>query len=154
MPDFVLSRLQSSGVDPRKICFEITETSAISNWQQALSLINLTREKGCRFALDDFGTGLSSFAYLKKLPVDYVKIDGAFVSGIEGDQTNLAIVKSICEVARSTGKQTVAEFVDTPSAADLLQKIGVDYLQGYGIGKPEPIDVLDAGGSIQEHQSA
>jgi len=142
MAEFVKSKLQSSGVDASKLCFEITETSAISNWQQALTLINMIREFGCQFALDDFGTGLSSFAYLKKLPVDIVKIDGAFVTGIVADATNMAIVKSICEVARSTGKKTIAEFVDNTETAALLASIGVDYVQGYGIGFPQPIDVL------------
>ena len=94
------------------------------------------RSRGCRFALDDFGTGLSSFEYLKNLPVDFVKIDGSFVQIIESDALNLAMVKSMNEVAHATGKKTVAEFVEDEQCLEILKSIGVDFVQGYHIGKP------------------
>ncbi len=96
--------------------------------------------QGCRFALDDFGSGLSSFAYLKSLSVDYVKIDGTFVKDIVDDEVNLALVRSINDVAKVMGKQTIAESVENEAILEKLCEIGVDYVQGYGIGHPTPIE--------------
>jgi diguanylate cyclase (GGDEF)-like protein/PAS domain S-box-containing protein len=121
-----------------KICFEITETAAINNFANALEFINTLKKRGCCFALDDFGSGLSSFAYLKDLPVDFVKIDGMFVMDIDYNETNYAMVKSINEIAHTMGKQTIAEFVENDSVLAILGDIGVDYVQGYAIGKPRP----------------
>jgi EAL domain-containing protein (putative c-di-GMP-specific phosphodiesterase class I) len=101
-------------------------------------------ERGCRFALDDFGTGLSSFAYLKNLPVDFVKIDGTFVKDIEDDSLNLAMVRSINEIAKLLGKQTIAEFVENDQILTRLRAMGVDYVQGYGVGRPQPLMQLFA----------
>jgi diguanylate cyclase (GGDEF)-like protein len=129
-------------IPPEKICFEITETSAISNLGDATAFINAMHEKGCRFALDDFGTGLSSFAYLKYLSVDYLKIDGVFVKGIADDPIDYAMVKSIHEIGKVMGKMTVAEFVENADIELKLKEIGVDYFQGYGIAKPCPIDLI------------
>ncbi len=120
-----------------KICFEITETAAINNFENALVFINTFKRKGCCFALDDFGSGLSSFAYLKDLPVDFVKIDGMFVKDIDYNETNYAMVESINEIAHVMGKQTVAEFVENDDILANLKNIGVDYVQGYAIGKPQ-----------------
>lgn len=125
-----------------KICFEITETAAIANLSSAIKFINSLKEIGCLFSLDDFGSGLSSFAYLKSFPVDFLKIDGTFVKGILDDRVDLAMVRSINEVSHVLGKKTIAEFVENRQIFDLLKLLGVDYAQGYGIGKPVPLDAL------------
>jgi diguanylate cyclase (GGDEF)-like protein/PAS domain S-box-containing protein len=121
-----------------EVCFEITETAAISNLQNARAYIEELKSLGCSFALDDFGRGLSSFGYLKNLPVDYLKIDGEFVRDIVSDKVDRAMVRSINEVAHASNKLTVAEFVENEAIADVLRDIGVDYGQGYHFGKPEP----------------
>ena len=107
---------------------------------KATEFITTLRSLGCRFALDDFGSGLSSFTYLKSLPVDYLKIDGAFVRGIADDPTDFAVVRTINEIGKVMNKQTIAEFVESQAIRAKLQEIGVDYAQGYGIGRPEPIE--------------
>jgi EAL domain-containing protein (putative c-di-GMP-specific phosphodiesterase class I) len=126
----VIDSLQRHKIPTTKICFEITETSAISNLTDANAFIDAIHEKGCSFALDDFGTGLSSFAYLKYLPVDYLKIDGVFVKGIVEDPIDFAMVKSIHEVATVMGKKTVAEFVENRDIEQKLKELGVHYSQG------------------------
>jgi diguanylate cyclase (GGDEF)-like protein len=138
----VIDYLNQYRIPAEKICFEITETAAISNLTDATAFIDAMHKKGCSFALDDFGTGLSSFAYLKYLPVDYLKIDGVFVKGIVDDPIDYAMVKSIHEVGRVMGKKTVAEFVENSEIGFKLKEIGVDYSQGYGIAKPCPIEEL------------
>jgi diguanylate cyclase (GGDEF)-like protein/PAS domain S-box-containing protein len=135
----IMGILQETGVSPRKICFEITETMAISNFEQAVSFIKNLKELGCRFALDDFGSGISSFGYLKKLPVDYLKIDGMFVKDIVHDPIDRAMVKSINDIGQVMGMKTIAEFVQDDEISSMLKAIGVNYGQGYGIGKPEPL---------------
>ena len=140
--DDVISDLPKSGVPPEKICFEITETAAISHLQTATHFIQSLRGLGCKFALDDFGSGLSSFAYLRNLPVDYLKIDGVFVKDMAEDPINLAMVKSINEVGHVMGKKTIAEFVEDDAILAKLAEIGVDYAQGYGIAKPGPIEEM------------
>ena len=135
----IMSDIPKSSVPPEKICFEITETAAISNLQVAIHFIQSLKDLGCNFALDDFGSGLSSFAYLRNLPVDYLKIDGMFVKNIAEDSIDLAMVKSINEVGHVMGKKTIAEFVEDEAILEKLVEIGVDYAQGYGIGKPGPI---------------
>jgi EAL domain-containing protein (putative c-di-GMP-specific phosphodiesterase class I) len=134
--DFVLRQLDRTRVSPRKICFEITETAAIGNLQAASSLISTLKQIGCSFALDDFGSGLSSFAYLRSLPVDYLKIDGVFVKDIADDPIDRALVRSINEVARVMGKRTIAEFVESEDILMELRAIGVDYAQGLCVGPP------------------
>ena len=138
--DFVLDTLKEADIPPGKICFEITETVAISNLATASQFISALKEFGCQFALDDFGSGLSSFAYLKNLEVDYLKIDGIFVKDIVDNDIDYAMVKSINEIGHVMGKKTIAEFVENDEIRDKLIDIGVDYVQGYGIGKPEPFD--------------
>ncbi|ESS70988.1 diguanylate cyclase/phosphodiesterase with PAS/PAC sensor(S) [Methyloglobulus morosus KoM1] len=142
MLKFISSQFQQWNVPTNKLCFEITETAAISNLSHATHFINQLKEQGCLFSLDDFGSGLSSFAYLKHLPVDYLKIDGLFVKDILVDEVDLAMVKSINEVGHVMNKKTIAEFVENEAIFNLLKKLGIDYAQGYGIGKPVPLDEL------------
>jgi len=139
---FISEQFALTGVATHKICFEITETAAISNLSQATHFINELKEQGCQFSLDDFGSGLSSFAYLKNLPVDYLKIDGLFVKDILDDEVDLAMVKSINEVGHVMKKKTIAEFVENKKVLNLLKSLNVDYAQGYGLGKPVPLDNL------------
>jgi diguanylate cyclase (GGDEF)-like protein/PAS domain S-box-containing protein len=140
--NFMVKQLEKMKVPGEKICFEITETAAISNLSEAISFISAMKEFGCRFALDDFGSGLSSFGYLKNLPVDYLKIDGMFVKDIVSDPIDLAMVKSINEIGHVMGMQTIAEFVENDTIRDMLKDIGVDYVQGYGIGMPIDFDLI------------
>ena len=140
--DFLLGLFKNSIIPAQKICFEITETAAISNLIDAAEFIRSLREQGCRFALDDFGSGLSSFAYLKSLPVDYLKIDGFFVRDIATDPISYAMVKSIHEIGKLMGMDTIAEFVENDAIVAKLTEIGVDYAQGYGISRPQPIAEL------------
>mgnify|MGYP003384287962 FL=1 len=140
--DFVIAQLQQPGIDCRKICFEITETAAIANLTRAIKFISSLKSLGCKFALDDFGSGLSSFAYLKNLPVDYLKIDGMFVKGLVHDPIDHAMVKSINEIGQIMGMKTIAEFVENDEIKGMLREIGVNYVQGYGINKPQPFEHL------------
>ena len=142
MLDFIISQLESSGINGEKICFEITETAAISNLNLAVKFISTLKNKGCLFALDDFGSGLSSFAYLKNLPVDFLKIDGMFVKDIVDDPIDRAMVKSINEIGQIMGMKTIAEFVENNEIMDILREIGVNYAQGYGIDKPKKFNDL------------
>lgn len=134
---FVELELERTKVPPHKICFEVTETATIINLSSAMQFIRALRRHGCRFALDDFGAGMSSFRYLKNLPVDYLKIDGNFVRDIDVDPMNFAMVKSINDIGHVMGIKTIAEFVETPSVMAKLQAIQVDYAQGYLIGAPQ-----------------
>ena len=138
MLNFIIKKLDDPGIENEKVCFEITETAAISNLGTARQFISTLKELGCRFALDDFGSGLSSFAYLKNLSVDYLKIDGMFVKDIVDDPIDNAMVKSINEIGQVMGMQTIAEFVENDEIKGMLCEIGVNYAQGYGIHKPQP----------------
>ncbi|EGU37344.1 sensory box/GGDEF family protein [Vibrio ichthyoenteri ATCC 700023] len=140
--DFLIDELESSTVPCDKICLEITETAAMSNMNQALEFFAQLKQLGCLIALDDFGSGLSSFGYLKKLPVDIVKIDGLFVRDIDSNEMDHLMVRSINDLAKQMGKRTVAEFVENNQIIDLLIELGVDYAQGYAIGKPKPLAEL------------
>ncbi|MFK7815345.1 MAG: EAL domain-containing protein [Gammaproteobacteria bacterium] len=137
--DFIEAELKASQLKPESVCFEITETAAISSIKKAINIITKLKAIGVKFALDDFGSGLSSFGYLKDLPVDYLKIDGAFVKNIVENDKDRAIVRSINEVAKAMGMQTIAEFVENNEILDILKDIGVDYAQGYGVGKPKRV---------------
>jgi diguanylate cyclase (GGDEF)-like protein/PAS domain S-box-containing protein len=138
----VIQEFQRTEVPPERICFEVTETAAVANLSSAIRFINALKGLGCQFALDDFGSGLSSFAYLKSLPVDLLKIDGVFVKDMLDDPIDRAMVKSINEMAHVMGKKTVAEFVENDALIEVLIALGVDYAQGYAIGHPIPIDNL------------
>lgn len=139
---FVLKCLDDAAMPYDKVCFEITETAAISNLQTANHFIATLRQRGCKLSLDDFGSGLSSFAYLRNLPVDVLKIDGQFVKDIAHDPISLAMVKSIHEIGCLMGKQTVAEFVESDAILERLRDIGVHYAQGYAVGYPVPLDQI------------
>jgi len=128
--------LDNTSIDPSRVCFEITETAAIAKLSAAEKFIAALKAMGCQFALDDFGSGFSSFAYLKHLPVDKLKIDGAFVQGMASSQIDQAMVQSMNQVAHALGKQTIAEYVENEATLALLRDYGVDYAQGNYIGKP------------------
>ncbi len=138
----LLGCIDSSAVPAAKLCFEITETAAIGNLASARHFVETLRARGCSVALDDFGSGLSSFGYLKDLPIDYLKIDGVFVKHMASDPIDRAMVKSINEIGHVMGKRTVAEFVEDEAILECLREIGVDHVQGYGIDRPQPLDTL------------
>jgi diguanylate cyclase (GGDEF)-like protein/PAS domain S-box-containing protein len=142
MLDFIDEQFKTWEIPRQKICFEITETAAISNLGNARQFIDSLRSKGCLFSLDDFGSGLSSFAYLKSLPVDFLKIDGVFVKDILDDEVDRAMVESINSVGHVMGKKTIAEFVENDEILLQLRELGVDYAQGYGVAKPVPLEEL------------
>jgi diguanylate cyclase (GGDEF)-like protein/PAS domain S-box-containing protein len=137
--EFVMQQFAQHRVDPRSICFEITETAAIANLTRARDFIARFKHMGCRFALDDFGSGLSSFGYLKSLTVDYLKIAGDFVEGMLEDSLDRAMVEAINQVGHVMGLVTVAESVESPALIDMLREIGVDHAQGHGIDTPKPL---------------
>ncbi|MBI4693407.1 MAG: EAL domain-containing protein [Gammaproteobacteria bacterium] len=139
----LLDRLQellaASPIDKHRLVFEITETAAVANLPAAVEVMNRLRGLGCRFALDDFGSGMSSFAYLTQIPVEIIKIDGAFIRNIATDPLAAMIARSVSEIAHAVGMATVAEFVESPEVLALLAGIGVDFAQGYGIAHPAPL---------------
>lgn len=135
----IKAEIRKYGVTPAVLCFEVTETAAVANLAAATNFIRELRRLGCRFALDDFGSGLSSFAYLKNLPVDYLKIDGAFVRNMDTDEVDFAMVSAIQQLGKVLGTRTIAEFVRNDAILDMLREIGVDYGQGYAIARPEPL---------------
>jgi diguanylate cyclase (GGDEF)-like protein/PAS domain S-box-containing protein len=136
---FVIGQFHRTGIDARRICFEITETAAIASFSQANRFIQALKELGCRFALDDFGTGLSSFGYLKHFPVDFLKIDGSFVKEILRDPIDREMVRSINEIGHLTNKKTIAEFAEDDQIITMLRNLGVDYAQGYAVSRPQKI---------------
>lgn len=138
--DFILEKLTQYDIQPNQICFEVTETAVIESLGAATDFIRRVREAGCLLALDDFGSGLSSYGYLRSLDVDFVKIDGSFVRNMHLDEVDFAIVKSIHDLASLMGKQTIAEFVENQIIRDKLTELGVNFVQGYGVGRPKPFD--------------
>lgn len=134
----VQNKLKQTGIDPERVVFEITETSAISNFEMTKRMVTSLRSLGCRFALDDFGAGFNSYSYLKHFPVDILKIDGGFITDLDNEPVDQLLVKSMIDIAHSLGKKTVAEFVERESTLELLRGYGVDFVQGYLVGKPQP----------------
>ncbi len=139
---FALQKIEQLGFDASKLIVEVTETSAITSLEASRGFFDALRSKGVRVALDDFGSGMSSFGYLKHLPADFLKIDGQFMRHLQHDSVDQVTVRSICDVAHSTGKQTVAEWIDNPEVAAMLYGFGVDYGQGYFWHQPAPLDTL------------
>lgn len=138
---YIREQFREHGIPPRSICFEITETVAISDLNNAAALIRELRDLGCQIALDDFGSGMSSFGYLKNLPVDFIKIDGSFVRNMLHDRIDRAMVSAINHIGHVMGIRTVAEFVEDEATMEKLKSIKVDFAQGNGIGIPEPLPV-------------
>jgi EAL domain-containing protein (putative c-di-GMP-specific phosphodiesterase class I) len=125
---------------PEKLCFELTETSALRDLARAQHFIQRVRALGCRFALDDFGTGFCSFGYLRSLDVDFFKIDGSFVRDVDSSPLSLAIVRSIADIGRVMQKETIAECAESEAIRQRLMELGVDFAQGYAIDEPMPIE--------------
>ncbi len=136
----VSDELTRSGVDPSRLGFEITETAAIADMSRAQWLIRGLKELGCRFSLDDFGTGFSSFYYLKHLPVDCLKIDGSYVRGLAQSEEDRCLVSGILEMCRGLGVEVLAECVEDEDTLRVVAELGMDYAQGYHIGRPVPIE--------------
>lgn len=141
--EHIVSVFDRASVAPEKICLEITETAAIAQLSRAVPFIRNLKEKGFRFALDDFGSGFSSFAYLKNLPVDFLKIDGQFVKNMDASDVDRAMVKAIGEIGHVMGKKTIAEYVENERTLVYLREFGIDYAQGYYISRPRPLEELD-----------
>jgi EAL domain-containing protein (putative c-di-GMP-specific phosphodiesterase class I) len=141
-PDEVRRELTSSGIDPASLIFEVTETAAVADIEQARLFAQSLSKVGCRFALDDFGSGYASFYYLKHLPISYLKIDGEFVRELPRSHTDQLIVRALVEVCEGLGIKTVAEFVTDEPTMKMVRDLGVDFAQGYHLGKPEPVSAL------------
>lgn len=139
LPAFIAAAVRDHAIDPARLCFEVTETAAFHDFERTVGFLTQLRELGCALALDDFGTGLSSFAYLKRIPVQFLKIDGLFVRDLDHDATDLAVVESAVHVARVNGIATVAEYVCNPGVLEKVRAAGVDYAQGYALHEPEPM---------------
>jgi diguanylate cyclase (GGDEF)-like protein len=135
----LIESIEKSGVPASKLCFEITETAAIANLSKLSDFMNELAAIGCRFGIDDFGSGLSSFAYLRKLPVDFLKIDGLLIKDILDDKTDYTLVKAISDISKSMGKRTVAGFIESPQLLNAARDIGIDFGQGFYLGEPELI---------------
>ena len=136
------ARIAETSIDPASLIFEVTETAAVVNMEEAKEFASALASLGCRFALDDFGAGFGSFYYLKYLPLDYLKIDGDFIAHLGRNPTDQAVVKAIVELARQLDMATIAEFVGDQRTIALLREYGVDHVQGYHVGTPQPVDEL------------
>lgn len=145
MQEYILNQARSFAIDPGQICFEITETAAVAHLSTGVQFIRELKQQGFRFALDDFGAGMSSFVYLKALPVDYLKIDGAFVRDMAHDPVDRVFVETIHRIGRLMGKQTIAEYVENDELLALARTMGLDYAQGDAAGEHRPLDALLAG---------
>lgn len=142
LPEMIETELTKSPIDPSQLVFEITETAAIANMDEARTLASRIRRWGCRFALDDFGAGFGSFYYLKYLPVDYLKIDGEFIRNLDSSEIDQRMVSAMVEIARALGLQTIAEFVENEEILTRLRGFEVDFVQGFHVGHPAPVEEL------------
>jgi len=150
--EFIKKKLGEAGGLGRGFVFEITETAAIGDVSRAVEFISELKAMGCRFAIDDFGVGFTSFRYLKEMDADYVKIDGSFIRKLDENPKDQALVKAMTTVADSLGIETIAEFVENEGTLRILKGLGVDYAQGYHIGKPAP-DVLEEDGGEKNRKT-
>ena len=141
LPETIAAELRRAGADPSGLVLEMTETAALVNVERTRRFADAVREPGCEFALDDFGAGFASFYFLKHLAFDYIKIDGEYIHNLAEDETNQLLVQALVDIARGLGKRTIAEFVGDDKTVDLLRKLGVDYVQGFHIARPGPIEV-------------
>jgi diguanylate cyclase (GGDEF)-like protein/PAS domain S-box-containing protein len=139
--DFAAELIEGSKVPPGKLCFEITESGAIADMNKTIAFIDALAKRGCRFSLDDFGTGVTSFSYLKQLPVDFIKIDGSFIQAMCTSEVDFEMVRFTNDISHMMGRRTIAEYVSDPQIADQLKRIGVDFAQGYWVGRPRPLQV-------------
>jgi diguanylate cyclase (GGDEF)-like protein/PAS domain S-box-containing protein len=137
--ELIERRLRDTGVPPERLIFEVTETAAIVHIARAAAFAERLSDLGCPFALDDFGAGFGSFYYLKHLPFDYLKIDGEFVRHCAENETDRILISAVVQIARGMGKRTIAEFVDRPETVEVLTRLGVDYGQGFHLGRPAPL---------------
>ena len=135
----MVDSLDRTGVSPQQLCFEVTENSVITNIEHAQRFIGVLHGMGCEFALDDFGRGLSSFGNLKNLSLDYLKIDGTFIKNLGVDSVNQAMVAAMIKLARTLNFQVVAEQVEDQAALEAATRMGVDFVQGYQLGRPQPL---------------
>jgi EAL domain-containing protein (putative c-di-GMP-specific phosphodiesterase class I) len=140
--EFVVECFDHTGASPTDICFEITESSVVANLDHARRFIEVLHVMGCEFALDDFGSGLSSFSNLKTLPVDYLKIDGSFIRNLSADLVNQALVAAMIELSRSLNFRVVAEQVEDQSSLDTVTGMGIDFVQGFLIGRPQRLSII------------
>ena len=143
-PEEVKRHISSAGIDPASLIFEVTETAAVADIEHARKFARSLSRLGCRFALDDFGSGYASFYYLKHLPISYLKIDGEFVRDLPDSPADRLIVKALVDVCEGLGIKTIAEFVTDQRTMDIVRELGVDFAQGYHLGKPEPVSALRA----------
>lgn len=150
MRQFIENETMKSRIDPSQILFELTESAVLSGLAEAESFISVLHRQGFRFAIDSFGTGLSSFSYLRRLKVEYVKINGQFIRNVDADEVDRAMVSSIVHVCRTLGIKTIAEYVESRSVARVVRDIGVDAMQGYWLSKPEPLDQLQQRGKSDD----
>ncbi len=137
--EFVVECLDSTGVTPSQVCFEITESAVVANLDHARRFVGVLHGMGCQFALDDFGSGVGSFSNLKNLPMDYLKIDGSFMRNLARDTVNQAMVTAMIKLARTLNFKVIAEQVEDADALEAARRMGVDYVQGYAVGRPQPL---------------
>jgi Amt family ammonium transporter len=142
--DYVIAEMAGADLSPGALCFELTENTAMTSLAAATHFIHELRKRGCKFSLDDFGSGLSSFIFLKNLPVDYIKIDGSFVHNVAHDPIDRSMVEAITRIGRTMGIAIIAERVDSPEVLNQLAELGVQYAQGHFIASPQPIEALAA----------
>ncbi|HYM42085.1 MAG TPA: EAL domain-containing protein [Steroidobacteraceae bacterium] len=142
--EFVVECLDSTGVSPAQVCFEITESAVVANLEQARRFVGVLHGMGCQFSLDDFGSGVGSFSNLKNLALDYLKIDGSFIRNLSRDTVNQAMVTAMIKLARTLNFKVIAEQVEDNAAVEAARRMGVDYLQGYAIGRPQPLQLAVA----------
>jgi EAL domain-containing protein (putative c-di-GMP-specific phosphodiesterase class I) len=137
--EFVVECFDSTGVAPAQVCFEISESAVVANLDLARRFVGVLHGMGCQFSLDDFGSGVGSFSNLRTLPLDYLKIDGSFMRNLARDPVNQAMVAAMIKLARTLNFKVIAEQVEDSAAVEAARRMGVDYLQGYAIGRPQPL---------------